>query len=52
LPQLQPPVEPPPQAPPAQLQEPVLSQGLHAPQLLAEAVRLQPQLLQSATGPS
>jgi hypothetical protein len=51
---LQPPFEQPPleQAPPEQLQLPALSQGLQAPQLLAEAVRPQPQLPQSATGPS
>jgi hypothetical protein len=51
--QLQLPVEQPPepQAPPAQFPEQFPSQGLHAPQLLAEPVRPQPQP-QSATGPS
>jgi hypothetical protein len=53
LPQLQLPLEQPPelQAPPEQLQF-TPSQGLQAPQLLAEPVRPQPQLPQSATGPS
>jgi len=53
LPQLQLPVEQPPelQVPPLQLQGQPLSQGLQAPQLLAEPVRPHPHP-QSATGPS